>query len=296
MKRLVLFLFIFALSIYGADNNKILIAVMNLKPVGVDDATAVTVSDLIRTELHNTGLFKIIERAQMEEILKEQAFQESGCTETECAVEIGRLLSANKILVGTVNKLGTAFIINARIVDVENGVMEFADKAKVESESSLDEACSVFARKIANRIKSESTKTVSKEKEIKPKKEEGFRLNIPSYIITALTVAPGTFWFLKDINLKKVYDDYKSLTIEDTINWTPEQWNTAWDKVLKAQKERDLFRMITIITAGTGITLFLTDLIFLRPHSVNESYNYKSDRIICLYDTSRLELYWIKRF
>ena len=92
------------------------IAILDLQPVGVSELTAKTVSDLLRTELFKTKLFLVIERQQMDTILKEQGFQQMGCTETECAVQVGKLLSAHKELLGTVNKLGETFIINARIV------------------------------------------------------------------------------------------------------------------------------------------------------------------------------------
>ncbi len=51
----------------------------------------------------------------MNSILQEQEFQASGCTENECAVQIGKLLSTRKILVGTVNQLGATININARM-------------------------------------------------------------------------------------------------------------------------------------------------------------------------------------
>ena len=54
-------------------------------------------------------------------ILKEQKFQHSGCTDSECAVEIGQLLNADVTVVGTVSKLGKTYTIDSRIIDVRNG-------------------------------------------------------------------------------------------------------------------------------------------------------------------------------
>ena len=69
--------------------------------------------------------------------MKEQTVQQSGCADTSCAVELGKLLSADKILVGTLNKLGDTYIINARIIDVEKGNMLFADNTQANSEADL---------------------------------------------------------------------------------------------------------------------------------------------------------------
>lgn len=148
-------LFILSSTMF-AEQDKMRIAIMDLGASAVSPETAKMVSDLLRTELFNTGLFTVIERAEMEKILKEQGFQQSGCTENECAVQFGKMLSARKVLVGTVGKLGDSYIINARIVDVEKGVMEFAENTKVQSESDLDIGCKTFAIKLANRIKEES--------------------------------------------------------------------------------------------------------------------------------------------
>jgi len=178
MKRILIY--IISILVIGLGNiysveGKIRLAILDLDPVGVDNVTALTVSDLLRTELFNTGLFMVIERQQMTSILKEQEYQMSGCTSTECAVQIGRLLSANKILVGTVNKLGKSFIINARIVNVETGTMEFGDKAKVSSLDELDKGCEIFARKLAARIRGteiEEEEEEEEREEVEVKEEE----------------------------------------------------------------------------------------------------------------------------
>jgi len=160
--RVKIFLFIIFIiflcisSVYSQE--KMRLAIMDLQPQNLDKATAIMVSDLLRTELFNTGLFRIIERTEMDAILKEQEFQASGCTETECAVQIGRLLSAHKILVGTIGKLGEKYIINARIVDIERGEMEFGDKAEAASLGDLSSAVEEFANKLAGRISGRVTK------------------------------------------------------------------------------------------------------------------------------------------
>ncbi len=131
---------------------KMRIAVLDLTADGVPSRTARTVSDMLRSDLVNAGKFIVIERTQMEAILKEQGFQQSGCTDQECAVQIGKVMSARKMLIGTVSLLGTAFILNVRIVDVENAVVEFAAKEKAESETVLDVAVEGITRKLMERI------------------------------------------------------------------------------------------------------------------------------------------------
>ncbi len=136
---------------------KMRIAIMNFKAKGVSRALSENVSELIRGEMINTGRFTVIERAQMNNILKEQGFQRTGCTDVSCAVEIGKLLSAKKILIGTVMKMGGMIIITARIVDVQSGSGEFSEKQNAKSEKDLYNAVTIFTQKLTDRIEGTTT-------------------------------------------------------------------------------------------------------------------------------------------
>lgn len=131
MKNILLF--VFALMITATPllaQEKLRVAVMDLKAEGISERTARTVSNMLRTEFVNIGKFTVIERNQMNAILVEQGFQQTGCTDASCAVQIGKLMSARKILVGEVSPMGKSIIMTVRIVDVEKGVSEYAARGK----------------------------------------------------------------------------------------------------------------------------------------------------------------------
>lgn len=113
---LIYFLFL-AANAYSEENMRV--AVMELRPAGVSADTTKAISSMLRTQIIDSGKFTVVEREQMDLILKEQGLQLTGCTDAACAVEIGKLISARKILIGEVSKLGKSFIISCRIVDVE---------------------------------------------------------------------------------------------------------------------------------------------------------------------------------
>lgn len=259
---LFLFLIIFVSKLYAAQ--KMRIAIMDLQANNLPKSTAQAVSDLIRTEMFNTGLFRVVERAEMESILKEQGFQLEGCTDTECAVQMGRLLSAHKILVGTVSKLGQSFIVNARIVDVEKGEMEFADKAKAESEGTLDEAVETFARKIAGRIEAKKEgKEITTEFEAPSTPGTGLRLKTPALILMGAGLLSGGAAFLFHSQADGAYDDYKALGVTTPAPTSTEQWNAEWTKVEDKQDTRDLFTYIAIGAGGAGVILYAIDYFIL---------------------------------
>lgn len=117
---------------------KQILAVMDFVTKDVSQSTAFNVSELIRTQIVNTNKYTVIERSQMREILKEQGFQQTGCTETACAVQVGKLLSAKKILIGSVMKIGNNIVISGRVVDVEKGIIEVGATGKTNSINELD--------------------------------------------------------------------------------------------------------------------------------------------------------------
>ena len=75
------------------------IAVLDFEANNVSKYVAKAVSEFVSTEMAKKSELTVLERKQIGAILKEQGFQQMGCTEQECAVEMGKLLSAKKILI-----------------------------------------------------------------------------------------------------------------------------------------------------------------------------------------------------
>lgn len=80
-----------------------------------------TLTERLRTSLHQTGVFQVMERGRMEDILREQGFQQTGCTTTECAIEVGQILAVRQMVAGSVGKVGETYSVSLRIFDVETG-------------------------------------------------------------------------------------------------------------------------------------------------------------------------------
>ena len=100
------------------------IAVVDFTGNNVSSGEVRALTDRLRIELFNTKYFKVIEREMMEEVLEEQGFQQSGCTTDECMVQIGRLIGVQKIIGGSISKVGNIYSVSSRIVNVETGEIE----------------------------------------------------------------------------------------------------------------------------------------------------------------------------
>ncbi len=97
------------------------IAVVDFNAHGVSVHEAATLTDRLRNELFNTNKFRVLEREMMEAVLKEQGFQQTGCTSSECLVEIGQLIGVSQMIGGSIGKVGETYTVLLRVIDVETG-------------------------------------------------------------------------------------------------------------------------------------------------------------------------------
>ena len=100
------------------------IAVLDFDVNNVSQSDVRALCDRLREELFKTKKYRVTERGMMEEIMKEQKFQLSGCVSTECIVEVGQLTGVQKMVGGSVSKVGNVYSVTARIINVETGEIE----------------------------------------------------------------------------------------------------------------------------------------------------------------------------
>jgi len=115
----LLAIFLYQNPILAQTKEKTQIAVTDLDSQGsLSQQEIIILTNRLRSKLVRTNAFIMLDRGLMEEILEEQGFQQGGCTTTECAVEIGKILNVQQIITGTVGKFGTLFTIDISLIDV----------------------------------------------------------------------------------------------------------------------------------------------------------------------------------
>jgi len=119
---LFVFLF-FSTNSVGAQvaEGKQTVAILEFEGRGISQLEAKTLTDRLMSEMVNTDAVIMVERNQMDEILNEQGFQQSGCTSSECAAEVGALLGVQNMVSGSFGKLGNSYTIDAKMFSVETG-------------------------------------------------------------------------------------------------------------------------------------------------------------------------------
>jgi curli biogenesis system outer membrane secretion channel CsgG len=139
-------------SVPAPQGPRLTISVMDLNVTsGLSPQEVSMLTDKLLNEFVNTKFYKVVERSKRDEILKEQGFQQSGaCDQGACLVEAGQLLGVQKMVGGTIGKLGVMYVVELRIMDVKTGEIDQAFSRKYSGDVSnlldaMREAAIVFS-------------------------------------------------------------------------------------------------------------------------------------------------------
>jgi hypothetical protein len=132
---------------------KLKVVVFAAQSIGVDEATVLTTSQLLRNDLVATGKFSVMEEGRVENLLGETPI----CYDSQCAMEIGQRLGVDKAVVGSLSRLGEKIIVELRLVDVVSGNVEFSDRMASSTVEDLDTVTKRLATGIATGKPSEKT-------------------------------------------------------------------------------------------------------------------------------------------
>jgi TolB-like protein len=117
---------------------------------GMDKTVAAPITDKILEELVNSGKYTVIDRANVEQVLKEKEFQlSSGVVKNEEVRQAGEYLGADLVIVASASRVGSTYVISAKMIDVVTG--EIVAQASSEQKGSIDVVLDV-ARVVGKQI------------------------------------------------------------------------------------------------------------------------------------------------
>ncbi len=121
MKKNILSILFSFVSLLVFSNEQKLITVMDFKTSYVSKQEMTLYVDYISSEVAKYPGYTLVERQQREEYLKEISFSNSGCVDESCELEVGRMLSANEMILGSLGSFGSFYVVNLKLIDVETG-------------------------------------------------------------------------------------------------------------------------------------------------------------------------------
>ena len=132
LRILSLFLILFSANIIVSQTIRVAILDFdNISGIPKYDGLGKAMSSMLISDIEanvSPKRLQLVERAQVQKILKEQNFQASGSVNKNTAVQTGKILGVNYLLVGDVYILNDQLIINARLTNTETGDIVFAKK------------------------------------------------------------------------------------------------------------------------------------------------------------------------
>jgi TolB-like protein len=142
------------LAVVRAEQPALNIAVTDLQAEGIEPSEARVITDRLCSELIATRAFTVLERGQMDEVLKEQGFQQSGCVSEDCMVEVGQVLGVSHIVAGRIGQIGRTITLGVRLVDVGTAriVQDISVDCRCSVEDVLRKTCAEVAREMARRV------------------------------------------------------------------------------------------------------------------------------------------------
>ena len=142
---------LFVCSAYAGEK----VAVLDFKSILAPAELGIAVAEILRTELIGLGDYTVIERGMLEQIFREQELQLTGAVDSETAVEIGKLVGAKLVVIGSIVKTGSVYTINSRFIDVETGVAKIGQNIRGQGEDQI----SLMVQQLALIITGKTVKT-----------------------------------------------------------------------------------------------------------------------------------------
>ncbi|MBI4976981.1 MAG: hypothetical protein HZC28_05830 [Spirochaetes bacterium] len=212
-------------SLLIAAPKKIRIGIIDFGANGTSANEAQAISDLFRNELVRCGAFDVLDRKNMDAVLKEQAFQQTGCTESSCAVQVGKLLNMQYMIYGKIVKVGDYFL-QTEMIDIETTKIVKSSKARFADFTEIEKHLKIMASDLANTGEYDY-------EEISLRKNNAFGGVVRNGLITAGCAAiTATGFILAAVyagNGDSVYADYLTQSSTDSATRLGDEYSSLYN-------------------------------------------------------------------
>ena len=133
MKKNILLFFFIALNLI-CFSQPLRIAILdfdNISGIAKYDGLGKAMSSMLISDIESNVSSKrlqLVERAQINKIMKEQNLQKTTSFDKSTSVKMGKLLGVNYLLIGDIYILDNSLVINARLTNASTGDIKFSEK------------------------------------------------------------------------------------------------------------------------------------------------------------------------
>ena len=135
MKRYILAMSFGAVTLATAWSQPKVAVLDAIIPQNMDPSVIVPVTEKIVERLVVSGRFTVLDRANIDSVLKEREFQMSGMVSDQDVVTAGKYLGADFVVVAKVQKVSDTYFVSAKMINIKTGVI--ANQTSAEGEGKL---------------------------------------------------------------------------------------------------------------------------------------------------------------
>ena len=123
MRTLAVLCFTLSCAFAAAQSAQPRVTVLPFEGIGVERQDMLALTLFFETALQNTGRCQIIEQTEVDKILKAHQYVMEDFNDPDKAVQIGRLIPADHIVLGTVGTLGGRHYVNVKMINLSSGAI-----------------------------------------------------------------------------------------------------------------------------------------------------------------------------
>jgi TolB-like protein len=205
------------------------------------DSWTLLVPEYLAGELSRNRDIAVVDRERLDAVLDERKLQMAGLTDSSAALEVGRMLSAQYIITGTISEFRGWIRIDARITSVATGRM-VAENVSARSAKHLEKMISLLAGNLRLQMTGQG--------------EYGESLTLrrhPTRAFLAAALVSGaaaTFIHAETVRKRDLYLDARDLG----------SFNPAWRSANRWNHARTAALAVTGAAAAGALTCWLRDL------------------------------------
>lgn len=147
--------------------------ILPFKQAGVEGSITEAIYQLIESELISYGHTTVPPNE-----IEEELASEVECYNKECAVEIGNQMDLDRVIFGSITKIGEKYIVSAIVIEPPKSEIIFSDKVTSKTAEDLDVCISRLVKSIESGKEVEKTAEIGKiteeEMKIEVKRKEAF--------------------------------------------------------------------------------------------------------------------------
>ena len=147
---------------YAQNNGEYTIAILNMDAKGVSQIEAEVLSERLRSHVsqllnsseyataEDKDQYLVVEQTQVDRILEQFEIQNIGCVSDSCAIEFGKMLQVDRIVIGQIGRVGNTYSVSARVIDVES--RKSVATADRQHKGSIDEVMSSVIMEVGDEL------------------------------------------------------------------------------------------------------------------------------------------------